>query len=162
MLRELVDVIAKLLSIISVPGQLERSQRTGVLSMRLPPIYKKEENPENYRPVNLSLMPGKVMEKTILSEVTQHVLDNQRIRASKHGFTKGKSWLTNLISFDHMIHLVNDRKAADVVYLDFSKAFNIVSHCMPMEKLSACGLDRYTLCWVYHTIGWIGGPREWW
>jgi len=90
-LRELVDVIAKLLSIISVPGQLERSQRTGVLSMRLPPIYKKEENPENYRPVNLSLMPGKVMEKTIFRKITWHLWDNQRIRPNKHRFVKGRS-----------------------------------------------------------------------
>ena len=52
-LRELVDMIANLLSIISVSGQLEMFQRIEGLSMRLSPIHKKEEDPENNRPANL-------------------------------------------------------------------------------------------------------------
>ena len=39
-------------------------------------------------------------------------------------------------------------RAADVVYLDFSKAFDTVSHGIVLEKLAAHGLDRYTLYWV--------------
>jgi len=41
---------------------------------------------------------------------------------------KGRLCLTNLISFyDWVIRLVDNEKAVDVVYLDFSKAFDIVS-----------------------------------
>jgi len=39
---------------------------------------------------------------------------------------------------------VDEGKAADVVYLDFSKAPDTVSHSI-LEKLAAHGLDRYTL-----------------
>jgi len=39
---------------------------------------------------------------------------------------------------------VNEGKAVDVVYLDF----NMVSHSILLEKLTAYGLDRYTLFWV--------------
>ena len=50
-------------------------------------------------------------------------------RPSQHGLTKGRSCLTNLISFyDPVARLVDEGKAVDVVYLDFSKAFDMVSH----------------------------------
>ena len=38
------------------------------------------------------------------------------------------------------------RKAVDVIYLGFTKALDTVSHSVLLEKLAACGLDRYTLC----------------
>ena len=44
----------------------------------------------------------------------------------------------------------------DVVYLDFSKAFDNVSHSILLEKLAACGLDGCTLCWVEKLAGWPG------
>ncbi|KAJ7405465.1 rna-directed dna polymerase from mobile element jockey-like [Pitangus sulphuratus] len=74
-------------------------------------------------------MPGKVTEQIILSAIAQHVQDNQRIRASQHEFGNGRSCLTSLVSFyDKVTHLVDERKAVDFVYVDFSKAFDIVSH----------------------------------
>ena len=75
--------------------------------------------------------------------------DNRGIRPSQHEFTKGRSCLTNLISFyDLVARLVDEGKAVDVVYLDFSKAFDTVSHSILLEKLAAHGLDRYHFCWV--------------
>jgi len=35
-----------------------------------------------------------------------------------------------------------------VVYLDFSKAFDIVSHNILIGKLRECGLDEWTLRWT--------------
>jgi len=45
-------------------------------------------------------------------------------------------------------YLVDEGKAVDIVYLDFSKAFNTVSYTILLQKLEACGLDRYAVCWV--------------
>ena len=51
--------------------------------------------------------------------------DSRGIRPSQHGFTKGRSCLTNLISFyDLVTCLVDEGKAVDVVYLELSKAFD--------------------------------------
>ena len=77
------------------------------------------------------------MEQIILREITQHVRDNLGIRPNQHGFMK--SCLTNLISFYNLVtHLVEEGKAVDVVYLDFSKAFDTVSHSI-LQKLAGLG-----------------------
>ncbi|GAB0183187.1 mitochondrial enolase superfamily member 1 [Grus japonensis] len=53
--------------------------------------------------------------------------------------------------------LVDERKAVDVVYLDFSKAFDTVSHSILLEKLAAHGLDVRTLLWVNN---WLDGRAQ--
>ena len=110
----------------------------------------------NYRPVSLTLMPEKVREQIILSEITQAV--QYRIRSSQHGFMKGRSCLANLIfCYDLVNHLVDEGNAVGVVYLKFGKAFDTVSHSILLEKLAASGLDRYTLCWVKN---WLDGRDQ--
>ncbi|KGL78087.1 RNA-directed DNA polymerase from mobile element jockey, partial [Tinamus guttatus] len=78
-LRELAEVIAKPLSII-----FERSWRTGEVpedwkKANVISVFKKgkKEDPGNYRPVNLTSVPGKVMEQLILAVVSWHVEDKK-------------------------------------------------------------------------------------
>ncbi|KAK4826183.1 hypothetical protein QYF61_006127 [Mycteria americana] len=98
------------------------------------------------------------MEQIILSAITQHVQDNQVIRPNQHGFMKDRSCLTNLISFyDKVTLLVDEGKAVDVIYLDFSKAFDTISHSILLEKLAAHGLDGCILRWVKN---WLDGRAQ--
>ena len=70
------------------------------------------EDSGNYRPVSLTSVPEKIREKIILGTVERHLKNNAVIRHSQHGFTKGKSCLTNLISFyDKVTRLVDEGKA---------------------------------------------------
>ncbi|KAK4824681.1 hypothetical protein QYF61_017405 [Mycteria americana] len=103
------------------------------------PIFKKgrKEDPGNYRPVSLTSVLGKLMEQIILSAIARHVENNQGIKPSQHGFRKGRSCLTNLISF-------YDKTSV--------KAFDAVSHSILLEKLAAHGLDGCTLRWVKNRL----------
>ncbi|GAB0208172.1 mitochondrial enolase superfamily member 1 [Grus japonensis] len=162
-LRELAEVLTKPLSIIYQQSWLTREVPVDWRLANVMPIHKKgwKEDPGNYRPVSLTSVLGKVMEQIILSAITQHVQDTQVIRPSQHGFMKGRSCLSNLISFyDQVIHSVDEGKAVDVVYLDFSKALDTISHSILLEKLAAHSLDGHMLHWV--NTGWMAGPREWW
>lgn len=84
-LRELAEVIPKLQSSISSPGQLRRTQATGV--------YKKnwKEDPRNYKPVIQTSVKMQVMEQAVLSAATQHMQDSHGMRPRQHGFMKGRS-----------------------------------------------------------------------
>ena len=67
-----------------------------------------------------------------------------------HGqYSLSSSCLTNLIAFyDGMNGWVDEGRAVDVVYLDFSKAFDTVSHNILLGKLRKCGLDEWSVSWI--------------
>ena len=116
-----------------------------------------KEDLGNYRPFSLTLVPGKVMEQIIVGKITCHVRGVQRIKPSQHEFMKGRSCLTKFISYNWVTRLVDKVKAVDVVYPDFSKAFDTVSHSILPGKFAACGLDRHTLLWVRNRLK---GPAQ--
>ncbi|RMB95355.1 hypothetical protein DUI87_28343 [Hirundo rustica rustica] len=109
-MRELADELAKPLSII-----YQQSWFTGevpddwkLANVKLIHKNGRKEDPGNYMPVGLTSVPSKVMEKFILSAIMHHLKDGQGIRPSQHGFRRGRSCLTKLISIhDQMIHLVD-------------------------------------------------------
>lgn len=87
-------------------------------------IIKKDrkEDPGNYKPVSFTSAPGKVMKKVNLEVTEKHLRDNTVIGHSQHGFMRGKSCLTNLISiYDKVTYLVDQRKPIGVRVLHFSK-----------------------------------------
>ncbi|CAM4373646.1 unnamed protein product [Caretta caretta] len=88
---------------------------------------------------------GQVLKESIL----KHFDERKVIRNSQHGFTREKSCLTNLIAFyDEITDSVDEGKAVDMLFLDFSKAFDTVSHSILVSKLKKYGLDEWTIRWV--------------
>ena len=61
--------------------------------------------------------------------------------------------MTDVISFhDWMTCLLHEGEAVAVIYLDFSRGFDPVSHSILPEKLTTHGLDRFTLCWIKYYL----------
>ncbi|CAM4549155.1 unnamed protein product [Caretta caretta] len=89
------------------------------------------------------------MEQVLKESILKHLEERKVIRNSQHGLTKGKSCLTNLIAFyDEITGSVDEGKAVDVLFLDFSKAFDMVSHSILPRKLNKYGLDEWTIRWI--------------
>ncbi|CAM5129064.1 unnamed protein product [Eretmochelys imbricata] len=160
-LKELAAVIAEPLAII-----FENSWRTGEVpddwkKANVVPIFKKgkKEDLVNSRPVSLTSVPGKIMEQVLKESILKHLHERKVIRNSQHGFTKGRSCLTNLIAFcDEITGSVDEGKAVDVLFLDFSKAFDTVSHSILVSKLKKYGLDECTIRWVE---SWLDCWAQW-
>ena len=101
------------------------------------PIHKKgsKNNVDNYRPISLTCLVMKIFERIIkeqLLNLTSHLLDPRQ-----HGFLAHKSCTsTNMVGFcDSLALSLNDNVRSDVVYFDFAKAFDSVSHDLILQKL---------------------------
>lgn len=115
------------------------------------PIFKKgqKKEPANYRPVSLTSIPCKMMEAIIKNRIMEHLTENNLLRDSQHGFQKGKSCATNLILTMEYLTKANDAGVpVDLIYLDFSKAFDKVPHRRLLEKCRAKGIDGETIRWL--------------
>ena len=84
-LRELAEELAKPLSIIYHKSWLTGEVPDDWRITSIIPVCKKgwKEDPGNYRPVSLTSVLGKIMERFILSALTGHVKDNQGIGPSQ-------------------------------------------------------------------------------
>ena len=124
------------------------------------PIFKKGDKAEssNYRPISLTSVIGKMLEAIIAKEIRQHLETHMLIRHSQHGFSKGKSCITNLLSFYRKVFETIDRgERYDIVFLDFSKAFDRVPHRRLLSKVKAHGIDGKVLEWIK---GWLTGREQ--
>eukprot|EP00061_Rhincodon_typus_P005156 g24348.t1 len=95
------------------------------------PLFKKcnRDNPGNYRPVSLTLVVGKLLEKILRDKIYAHLEANGLISDRQPGFVRERSCLTKLIGiFEEVMKMIDEGTAVDVIYMDFSKAFDNVPH----------------------------------
>ena len=115
------------------------------------PIYKKGDrnDPSNYRPVSLTSQVCKIMESIIKEEIFEHLTDHNLLNDGQHGFRNGRSCLSNLLTtLEDWTNILDDRDCIDVAYLDFRKAFDLVSHKHLLLKLDSYGINGKIGGWI--------------
>ena len=101
-------------------------------SANITPIFKKgsKGSPGNYRPVSLTCVLCKVMESVLRDAIVEHLAKHHLIRNTQHGFTRGRSCLTNLLEYlEVLTKLMDTGRAVDIVYLDFAKGAHQKAAC---------------------------------
>ena len=115
------------------------------------PLHKKgaKNNPSNYRPISLTLIPCKLLEHIIKSSMYNHLEKYRLITNKQHGFRKHFSCTTQLLSLIHdLCQAMNAKGQTNIIYLDFSKAFDKVSHRKLLQKLNTFGFRGQSHSWI--------------
>ena len=78
------------------------------------------------------------MESVIRDEMVNHLDKHNLISDSQHGFRKGYSCTTNLLTFlENVTEEINNNHSFDTIYLDLAKAFDKVPHQRLISKLKS-------------------------
>ena len=89
------------------------------------------------------------MERIINSEMLNFLLTENLITKQQHGFIQRRTTCTNLLESIHDWTLnLQAHRNTDVIYFDFKKAFDSVSHSKLLIKLPAYGLSGNFLAWL--------------
>ena len=150
LLRELADVICIPLSIL-----FNKSLKQGVHKTLLKPIitaiYKKglKSTLGNYRPVSLASVFSRIMEFMISDAIISHMTKHHIISDAPHGFVPGRGCLLQLLIFmEDWTGMLDKMEAFDVIYTDYSKAFDYVPDQSLLIKLRNIGISGYLLNWI--------------
>ena len=115
------------------------------------PLFKKGDkcDPGNYRPISLTCICCKLMEHIIVSNLTKHLNKHNVLYDLQHGFREKRSRGTQLIELvDEHARGLSDGRQTDLILLDFSKAFDKVSHTKLLFKLHQHGITQNNLSWI--------------
>ncbi|BHF65879.1 hypothetical protein SprV_0200889200 [Sparganum proliferum] len=142
-LKELAGELSKPLSML-----FHTSFETGYLppdwkSAWITPLYKggSRVSANSYRPVGLTSICCKIMEKIIKQQLMQFLEQNHLLSDSQHGFRKSRSCVTNLLyCLEHWTRAVDSGDMVHLIYIDFKKAFDSVPHHRLLYKLSRAGM----------------------
>ena len=121
------------------------------LRANIVPIFKSGNKSEatNYRPVSLTSIPCKLMERIIRKRTMTFLTDNDILSDEQCGFLSKRSTLLQMLKiFDQWTLALDNKVEVDVVYLDFWKAFDSVPHRRLIAILEQNGVNGKTLNWI--------------
>ena len=122
-----------------------------LLLVMVSPVHKggSRGSPKNYRPVALTSHLTKVFERVLRKVLVGYLEKHGLLPDSQHGFRAFRSTLTQLLSYwDTVLDDMEKGKGVDVIYTDFSKAFDKVETGVLLHELKDCGVTGKIGCWL--------------
>ena len=107
------------------------------------PIHKKGDKQiiNNYRPVSLLPICGKIFERIIFNSLYEYVEENKLLSVHQSGFRSNDSCVNQLLSIVHNLYKAFDAYPTRGLFLDMSKAFDKVWHQGLIFKLKSVGVS---------------------
>lgn len=115
------------------------------------PIFKKgkKNEPGNYRPVSLTSVCCKLMERLLRRHLLSFLERTHFFNTAQHGFRTGRSCTTQLLHvMETWTKWVDDQLPFDCIYLDYRKAFDSVPHQRLLLKVKEAGIRGNLLNWI--------------
>ena len=116
-------------------------ERTNII-----PVHKKNDKQlvNNYRPISLLPIFGKILEKVIFDRIYGFLLEENLLNPNQSGFRPSDSCINQLLAITHEIFEAfdcNPSLEVRAVFLDISKAFDKVWHEGLLYKLKSMGIS---------------------
>ena len=114
-------------------------------------IHKKGPKcePNNYRPVSLTAVCCKLMEKFVRIKLLDYFESNNILASQQYGFLPKRSTQLQLIkALDYWTESMDNGNDVDVIFLDFQKAFDSVPHRRLLGSLEKMGITGKPLVWI--------------
>ena len=150
MLKLLCKAISFPLCKIFNDSILEGIFPTSMKQSEVIPLYKGKEMDEriNYRPISLLITVSKVLEKLIYKRLYSFLNANGTLFTSQYGFRKNHSCEHAILELTgHILQAKNNGEQTACVFLDLSKAFDMLDHHIFLSKLEKYGIRGTPLNW---------------
>lgn len=115
------------------------------------PLHKKgnSNQVENYRPISLLTGFSKILEKLMFNRLCSFIDSNNILTSAQHGFRRGRSTDTATYDFlNHILEAIDNKDITTGLFLDLSKAFDLINHNLLLSKLESYGIRDCPNRWL--------------
>ena len=117
---------------------------------KVTPLHKGGDSLDvnNYRPISIISNVAKIFEKLIFRQLSKYINDFSLLTPNQSGFRPNHSTTTALTIFTNDIFSAQDNnRSTGAIFIDLTKAFDMVNHYILLDKLYAIGLSKSAVLW---------------